>query len=213
MTALPEVNDPVLLRDEDERTFRSRVEGLEPGVITVARPLDLPVEHDDGPGAGLLVTWPAPRGVAVLPTRLIGTHTERGLALWSLSIVGDTWLEQRRNFVRVPAHGALIIRLPDAEPEEGVVTGGLVDLSEAALRCAVDVAAAELLPEGAEVTAEFRFGDATFAIPARIGPGRDSERPDELVELLVAFEDPDRYGDALRKQIFAQQRRTLRPWG
>ena len=65
----PEINARVVLRD-DERAFLSRVEDVAPGVLTVARPHDLPVEHDYVPGAELLVTWSCPRGIAVLPTRL-----------------------------------------------------------------------------------------------------------------------------------------------
>jgi c-di-GMP-binding flagellar brake protein YcgR len=210
MTSLPQLNDPVLLRDHAGRTYRSRVEGVEPGVLTVARPLDLPVEHDDAREAGMQVTWRCGRGIAVVPTRLLGTHVERGLALWSMAITGAGWVEQRRSFVRVPASGLLTLRPRDAQAAATTVTGRLVDLSEAALRCAVDAEASELLSHGTEVSAGFRFGTATFTIPASIGPRRPSARSDELAELLVVFEDAVRHADALRKEIFAQQRRALR---
>jgi hypothetical protein len=210
MTSLPQLNDPVLLRDHDGRTFRSRVEGVESGVVTVARPLDLPVEHDDAREAGMLVTWRCGRGIAVLPTRLVGTHVERGLALWSMAITGAGWVEQRRSYVRVPASGPLTLRPRDAQAAATTVTGRLVDLSEAALRCAVDVQASEVLSHGAEVSAGFRFGAGDFTIPASIGPCRPSARSDELAELLVVFDDAVRHADALRKEIFAQQRRALR---
>ena len=211
MTSLPQLNDPVLLRDHEGRTFRSRVEGVESGGLTAARPPDRPVAHDDVPDAPMLVTWGCSRGIAVVPTRLLGTHTERGLALWSMAITGSGWVEQRRSYVRVPASGRLTLQPRVLEAASTTVTGHLVDLSEAALRCAVGADVADLLSHGAEVSAGFRFGEGAFAIPSRIAMRGPSARPDELTELLVVFEGEDRHADALRKEIFAQQRRALRP--
>jgi c-di-GMP-binding flagellar brake protein YcgR len=209
MDSLPSINDPVVLRDEAGREYRSRVEDLEPGVLTVAQPLDLPAEHAFRPGTGMLVTWTCARGTAVLPTRLLGVHAEGRLRLWTMAITGDGWVEQRRRFVRVPASGPLTLRLRGDQPALEAVSGHLLDMSEAALRCAVDATTAErLLANDVEVTAIFRFGDAEFAIPARTGFRRPSERPSEQAELVVIFDEPVECADALRKQIFARQLRT-----
>lgn len=206
----PEINARVVLRD-DERAFLSRVEDVAPGVLTVARPHDLPVEHDYVPGAELLVTWSCPRGIAVLPTRLVDTHVEGSLPLWSMAVIGDGWTEQRRQFVRVEATGALTLRGRGEEAPIGTVRANLVDVSEAALRCAVDPAtAAQVLVEDAEVTAGFRLGDREFALPARVAFRRPGERPNGQAELVVLFDEPVADADALRKEVFAQQLRNRR---
>lgn len=214
MESFPGVNGLVVLRDSAGREYRSRVEDLAPGVVIVAQPFDLPAEHDYRPGTELLVTWTCERGTAVLPSQLLGTHVEGRLRLWSMGITGDGWVEQRRRFVRVPASGRVTLKPRSDEPPVKAVRGYLLDVSEAALRCAVDVATADtILTDGVEVSASFRFGDDEFAIPARIGFRRPNAHPgdeSELAELVVLFDEPVRSADALRKQIFAEQLRTRR---
>lgn len=206
----PSVNDPVVLRDHDHREYRSRVEDTGPDALTVARPLDLPADRDVGPGAELLVTWSCPRGIAVLPVRLVGTHTEGDLRLWSTAVLGAGWVEQRRRFVRVPASGPLTLRPRDDDPAVEAIAGTLIEISEGALRCVVEAGTADHLAYDEQVTAGFRFGDGEFAVPARIGVRRPGARPAELAELVVVFDEPVQDADALRKQIFAQQLLAVR---
>ena len=59
-------------------------------------------------------------------------------------------------------------------------------------------------------TASFRFGDGHFAIPAHVDARRPSARPTDVVELVVRFDEPVVDADALRKEAFGQQVRTLR---
>jgi hypothetical protein len=205
----PEINDPVVLRD-DELEYRSRVEDLAPGLLTVARPLGLPAEHRYEPGVALQVSWSSPRGIAVLPTRLLETRIERGVALWLLEVAGDGWVEQRRRFVRVPVVGPVTLVGRGDEPVEAV-TVHLVDVSEGALRCtAAPGEAADALVEEVEVTARFRLGESDFAVPARILHRRPAAKPPENAELVVLFDEPVAAADALRKEIFAQQLRNRR---
>jgi len=196
-----------VLRDGAGRSYRSRVEDLGPGTLTVARPLELPAAH--GPNAEVLVTWSCSRGIAVLPTRLVGAYDEGQVALLSLAITAEAWVEQRRRFVRVPASGPLTLRMRD-EPTAETVTAHLLDISEAALRCAVNPAAAELLVDDVGLTATFRFGECEFTIPARVGFCRPTDRPAERAELVVLFDEPVKEADALRKEVYAQQLRISR---
>jgi hypothetical protein len=207
---LPEINDPVVLRIDD-RTFSSRVEDLGSGVLMLARPLDLPAEHGCVPGVPMQVTWLCPGGTAVLPTRLLDTHTDGALTLWSVAITGDSWVEQRRRFVRVPASGPLTLRLlGDKSPVE-TVAAHLLDVSEAAVRCAVEAEVTDdILVREVKVVAEFRLDDREFAIPARIGFRRPTAHLAERAELVVMFDEPVKDADALRKQIFALQVRVRR---
>jgi hypothetical protein len=217
MDVWPAINDPVILRDAAGREYRSRVEDLGPDRLVVARPHDLPADEVFGPDTGVEVTWPTGRGIGVLPTRIVEAHSEGSLRLWSLAVTGEARVEQRRRFVRVPARGPVTLRLEGAEDqadgEEGAATviADLLEVSEAALRCAVDAAVAERIGAGGvAVTASFRFGDGHFAIPGHVDARRPSARPTEVVELVVRFDEPVADADALRKEAFGQQVRTPR---
>ncbi len=210
MDLRPGLNEPVTLHAQAGPEYRSRVEGLASELLTLAGPLDLPLEADHRPGTDWLVSWSVRGGVAVLPTQLVATHSEHGLGLWSLAVTGTGWVEQRRRFVRVPAFGRVSLRSREGGADDDAVPGTLVDISEGALRCSVDPAhaAAPLLDE--KVLACFRFGDLEFAVPARVVSRRAAARHVAAELLVVLFDEPNRDADALRKQIFAQQRRAVR---
>lgn len=199
-----------MLHDPTGREYRSRVEGVTATVVTVARPLDLLADQDTGTGTDWFVTWSIQGGIAFLPTRLVAVYAEHGLGLWSLAITGTGWVEQRRRFVRVPAFGRVILRPRDEESEAEPVPGTLVDLSEGALRCAVDHEHDQSPTLDGEVLACFRFGELEFTIPAHVTARRDGAHQTPTAHLIVLFDEPNRDADALRKQIFAQQRRTAR---
>jgi len=201
----PRVNDLVTLLDQDDREYRSRVEDVEGEVLTVARPLDLVVDHRLDLGAELLVSWAATNGIAVLPVRLIAAHTDTAVATWSLSATRDGWIEQRRRYVRVPASGPLELRLLGDGQTVEALSGTLVDMSEGALRCMVSDVQADTL-ETDLVRVGFRFGDQAFDIPGRIVFRRSGTQPTQLV---VLFDEPVREADQLRRQIFAQQLRSV----
>jgi c-di-GMP-binding flagellar brake protein YcgR len=204
---LPRVNDLVTLFDQDDREYRSRVEGVDDEVLTVARPLDLSADHQFDPGVELLVSWSTANGVAVLPVRPIAAHTDGLVAIWSLSPTRPGWIEQRRRYVRVPAGGPLALRLRGDGQAVDALSGTMVDLSEGALRCAVNSALADAL-ETDLVQASFRFGDQQFDIPGRIVFRRSGTQPTQAVQLVVLFDEPVREADLLRRQIFAQQLRA-----
>jgi c-di-GMP-binding flagellar brake protein YcgR len=210
----PNLNDPVVLRDHADREYRSRVEDLGDGLLVVARPHDLPADEAFDPGTEVSVTWAASDGgVTVLPTRLLAAHAEGTLRLWSLVVTGPAFTEQRRRFVRAAAAGDVALRSA-AGNETDAVAGSLIDISEGAIRCTVGAGAADGFLAGRnEVIAEFRFGTVDFAIPGRVEFLRPTARPTQFEELVVVFDEPVADADALRKQIFAQQVRTLRARG
>lgn len=207
----PNVNDPVVLRDHADREYPSRVEDLGEGLLVVARPHDLPADETFGRGTQLNVVWADADGVVtLLPTRIMAAHVEGSLQLWSLAVTGPAVREQRRRFVRVAATGPVTFR--SAADETEVVTGSLVDVSEGAVRCTVRAGAADgFMGDRNQVIAEFRFGTVDFAAPGRVEFLRPTTHPAELEELVVVFDE--QVADALRKQVFAQQVRTLRMRG
>jgi hypothetical protein len=211
---LPEVNDPVVLVDESQREYRSRAEDVRVGLVVVARPLDLRVDDPLGPGREVNVVWTDDDGVStVLPTRILAAHAEGTLDLWSLAVTGPAVRQQRRQFVRSPAMGPVVLSVGDDE-EADPVHGTLLDVSEAALRCLVEVGAADaLLTSGDQVVAQFRYGNGDFAVPGRVEFLRASAHPSEVEQVVVVFDEPVTDGDDIRREIFAQEARALRARG
>jgi c-di-GMP-binding flagellar brake protein YcgR len=212
----PNVNDPVVLHDEADREYLSRVEDLGSNLLVVARPHDLPADEEFGSGTELSVAWSDSDGVVrVLPTRIMIAYVEGTLALWSLIVTGPASTQQRRRFVRVPASGPVAIRPAGGKAKKtDVVNGSLIDLSEGGVRFAVGAGTADGFLTGRDkVIAEFRFGASDFAVPGHVEFLRPTARPSEFEELVVVFDEPVADADALRKQVFAQQVRTLRARG
>jgi c-di-GMP-binding flagellar brake protein YcgR len=205
----PEINDPVVLRDQADREYASQVQNLGRGLVVVAQPPDLPADEEFPNGTELRVAWvDADDVVMELPTRILAAHAADQVQLWSLVVTGPASIAQRRRVERVGVSGPVALRPPEGS-DFREVPGTLVDASEKAIRCSVAAGSADrLLGDRNEVVAAFRLGTADFAIPGRVEFARGTKRPTELEELVVLFDEPVADADALRKQVFAQEVRT-----
>lgn len=204
MEQRPEVHDAVVLRDAAGRQYPSRVENLGEGLVVVTRPPALPDDASFPHGTELSVAWAqSDELVTALPTRILATHAEGPLQLWSLIVTGPAVDEQRRRVERVEITGPVLLRAPGGD-EAAAVTGSIVDISEKAVRCAVRTGSADgFLSDRNEVVVELSVGSGSFAIPGRVEFARATKNPTQLEELVVLFDEPVADVDALRKQIFA----------
>jgi c-di-GMP-binding flagellar brake protein YcgR len=197
----PEINDPVVLRDQAGDEHHSRVVDLSTGLVVVARPHDVPGDAAPGAGTDLSVAWADPDGaVMVLPTRILAAHGDEK-QLWSLVVSGPATIGQRRRFERVDVTGPVDLRPADGD-ETAAVTGTLIDISEAALHCSVATGSADgFFTDRNQVVAIFRLGTADFAIPGRVEFARGTKRPMEIEELVVVFDEPVADAEGLREQV------------
>lgn len=209
MEQRPKVYDPIVLRDRDGRQYASRVENLGEGLVVVSQPPALPDEEAFLNGTELGVVWAESDDVVtVLPTRILATHAEGALQLWSLIVTGPALVEQRRRVARVDATGLVVLRPPGGN-ESSAVNGSLIDISEKAARCYVETGSADgFLSDRNEAVAEFRIGTANFAIPGRVEFVRATKNPTRFEEVVVLFDEPVADVDTLRKHIFAQEVRA-----
>ena len=211
MTTLPAINDPIVVRDGNGRSYLSRVEDSTPGVLTLARPLDGPATDPFAAGAELWVTWTTVRGTAVLPVRLTESVTQGRVRVWIVAVLGDVWYEQRRAYVRVAAVGPMTLQIITGEDIGEPIPARLIDVSEGGLRCSVSVSveadAENPFADDVEVVSRFRFRDTEFEVPGRVraGVGGHSELPEGRAELIVLFNQPVKRADALRRHVFAEQ--------
>jgi len=204
----PNLNDPIALRDQADREYASTVENLGVGLVVVAKPDALPADETFGAGTEVSIVWADAAGdVIVLPARILAEHGDETKVLWSLAVTAPAFKAQRRRHVRVEAEGVVELRSPaggedDAEAE--AVLGNLVDVSEGAIHCTVEVGSADgFLTASNQVIAGFRLGSTDFAVPGRAEFLRSTARPSELEALVVLFDEPVPDLDALRKEIDA----------
>ncbi|NLT54016.1 MAG: PilZ domain-containing protein [Actinomycetales bacterium] len=99
----------------------------------------------------------------------------------------------------------------EAEPEEVPLIGHTVDLSEGGARCAIK---GPLLEAGTKVALSLMLGEerveATAVVLRAIENASGTASAPDLYELAVSFENPDEYGDKLRRIVFAEQIRARR---
>jgi hypothetical protein len=208
---MPEVHRLVTIADEDGHEFCSRIEDVADGMLVLARPLTLPLEHRFDIGRPLLVSWPDPEGLTVAVAKLIGTRARGPLGLW-VTEVEELYRQQRRQFVRVPALGPIELVATGDEPGAPFphVAGHLVDLSEAALRCVLQAVDAEAVADAPNLLVSFALENDRFTLPATMLRAEPSRRDERVRECVLTFRIDDREAGELRRQVFLEQLRIRR---
>ncbi|MFL6162265.1 MAG: PilZ domain-containing protein [Jatrophihabitantaceae bacterium] len=195
--------------DLDGHEFCSRVEGVEDagdGVLVLARPLTLPLEHQFDFGRPLFVSWPDPEGLTEATVTLVGTRMREHLGLWVTEVI-EVHRHQRRQFVRVPALGPIELVSSGGEPGAPFphVAGHLVDISEAALRCALQAPDAEALTQVSGLLVSFALDGDRFTLPATLLRTEPSRKDYLVTECVLTFSIDDREAAELRRRVFQEQ--------
>lgn len=209
---MPAIHRLVTITDQDGREYPSRVEDVGDGMLTLARPLSLPLEHEFQLGQSLLASWPDPDGLTAATVRLTGTRMREHLGLW-VTAVEELHRRQRRKFVRVPALGPIELMTIGGEAGQPFahVAGHLLDVSEAGLRCALRTSDAEALAGAPGLLASFALAETRFTVPAATLRTEASRKDDQLTECVLTFEIDEREAAELRRMVFAEQLRLRRP--
>jgi c-di-GMP-binding flagellar brake protein YcgR len=207
-TTLPPLHSQLVLRDGEGRTWHSRVEAIDAYALTVARPFDLPLEDSPSTGATLEVTWTSDGGAYSLPCGLVETVREGLVALWIVSPQGETTRAQRRAHFRLPIDGEVAVTVADAPAAAGdVLTGHLVDVSEAGLRFRTSPAEAAPFIGRAPVAAVFEIRQERFEVEGTVLRTFPSERAngDPATDVVVTLELSEPEARDLRRALLAEQ--------
>ncbi len=223
----------VMLRDLREEVLVSRVESVGDGSLTVAKPMGVPAAYPYPIGTRFDVLWTGPTGLHVLPAELTATRAEAPVLLWELAVTADPWVEQRREFARVPVFGRVAVWPAgdrayrddgDDEPtgDEPMVDpsaltsarhGYLVDMSEAAIAASMwSTPDDPLLTAGTGVECSFTARGEVFHRAGRVHSARASAQDGEMW-VVIQLTQTEREAKSLRRQVFAAQvdmRRALR---
>lgn len=177
------------------------------------------------PGSGCTVIWPSPMGIYALPTRFEGrAMVGPAVRAWRLTVDGPVQRLQRRRYFRVPWIGPVTLEImPDVEletaagstatvtaPEEDlqVLTGTTIDLSEGGLRVTLP---APGLPDRTAIRVLLPVRDEVLVLPATTVWSRPAPPPAlRLMETGISFDDVERYGDLLRREVVEAQLRARR---
>ena len=203
-TTLPPLHARLALR-ADGLEWQSRVEAVEDGTLTLARPFDVPIDGGPAQGATLDLAWAEEGAAFHLPVRLVRTVRDGLVALWVVVPQGAPTRDQRR------AHFRLTL---DTEARldagEQTLTAHLVDASEAALRLRVDPAVR--LTAGAEVTASFEVRGEPFEASGTVLRSWPSVRADgeAASDVVVTLDVDERQAQELRRVLMAEQVRLRR---
>jgi hypothetical protein len=205
----PQVHCLVTLTDQLGRQYRSRIEDVGDGLLVLARPLDLPVEHEFGIGAPVLVSWSDPAGIIEADTELLDSQLPGRIGCWLVRELGPYRIQQRREFVRVPVPGLARISVPAAESGQpgAPLSARLVTISEAAVRCALPAEQAVGIGLGDPVSVQFALSGNDFQLTASVLKLQPARHEDRVVELVLLFEVDESTAVELRRLVFAEQLR------
>jgi hypothetical protein len=188
-----------------------RTSADEPHQLLIAAPyyrgdVELPEE-----GTPFAVTWPTAREMLELPTIRAGLERTSVLRLWRMAVSGPAVRVQRRNYGRVPTTMSVGITPLDLASEDRAETrhGLTQDVSEGGISCTLTKP--QIAP-GTPVLVELTVEGAHLDIPGQIlrsTPATDAAGT-PCVDTAIRFDDPDEYGDVVRRVVFAEQLRARR---
>lgn len=190
MMSIPGPTTAVVLRDQHGGLYRSEVLQSRHNQLVLSQPTDQ-TGRELAPGTRLLVTWPDDRSLLVLPVVLVDRHEDGGVETLITSVDGASWREERREYARSAIAASLRIYYRDENAGDITEAAGeLIDLSEVALRCVVSAADQALCRPRTPVSAEIEVGSDLFEVPGHVLLGKQTDREDAGLELVVLFERP-----------------------
>lgn len=211
---LPRSGTGIMLRDLADAVYPSRIESIDRDLITVVKPMSVPAAFPYPVGSPFDVLWTDAAGQHVLPTEMTHSRSEGSVRLWELRPVAQPWVEQRREFVRVPAFGRVTVNvLPDElDQPPTILHGYLVDVSEAAMQCGLWADAEDpALIASRRLTVQFTSHGVAFNRHGVIFGARRGGQDHEMT-VVIRFDQTASEATELRREVFAAQVHLRQVW-
>jgi hypothetical protein len=192
--ALPQPGDIVMIIDEDGLEYRSSVESAaQDGRIALLRPDGLALGAPLLIGDAMTMTWTAGESkVGMARTRLAGMRRVEDRPVWDAELIGEPWEIERRAHIRVPVDGAVTVSqiVEDDSPTAGrSATGTLVDISPAAVRCAVAAREIWASRRHSQVIVVFELDANSYQLAGHVLSGEIARRDASLRDVIVTFDE------------------------
>lgn len=171
--SLPKAGHSVELHEPSGKSSLGRVQSANSDSVVVALPSDAGIAASSGIGTEFRIVWPGGGGMLSLMALL--AHRQHGpqLELWELTPTTAAEFAQRRLQPRIAVRGAITVRIasdPDALLSgHTTLTGRLVDLSESAVQCLLEVGADDVVvSSGSRCVCDFSLGDSRFSLQGSV---------------------------------------------
>ncbi|MEO7125302.1 MAG: PilZ domain-containing protein [Nakamurella sp.] len=192
--ALPSAGHSVELHELGGRSSLGRVQAATAETIVVALPIDAGIAASTGIGAQIRVVWPGRGGVMSVPTTLARRQRAPQLDMWELTPIHPAQFEQRRHQPRIPVSGGITLTIdPDLDSsvtDPATLSGTLVDLSESAVQCLINIDAEDaVVSSGTLGLCEFSFAGSKFSLRGEVHAAWTEDAP-SCIRVVVQF-DPD----------------------
>ena len=206
---VPSRIEDVVLADPQVKGSRTQL------YVAVPRyPGDVDEPH---PGTACTVTWVTSDGLYDLPAGFVERVVVGPVVwAWRVEVSGRAVRAQRRHYVRVPWTAPVVldvvpvIRLHRLVDGACPVDGTTLDLSEGGIRCLLPLPP---LRTGQPVRVHLELDGDQLTLEGTVIRVRVAARmpgASRQCETGIAFTEPDRNGDLLRKVVFGEQRRLRR---
>ncbi len=200
VTGVPAEGTPVVLRTQRGGAYRSEVAHTQPGILYLQSPPDLPATTALPVGTRLLVAWPHRNTLWVLPVVVLSVLESDG-GLLSVQIEGTAWREERRRYPRANLDATLVVGYDRTDGQPVEVSGELIDLSEAAMRCLVPQEHQALRQPRTPVRARIGLAEDSFDLEGYVLQGKATARADLGLEVVVLFHRPVARVEDLRRLL------------
>jgi hypothetical protein len=208
-----EINTLIEIDIPDGPQLPSRVEDSDGSILTLAGPPSL-LEPPE-PGDPIRLLWSAGlRGRYVAPVELVEI-VKGTLPLWRVKLAGETSIEQRRRFARVPVPVPEPVQLR-GKPADKDIQGRIIDISEGGLRCRLDEDALEegvlvddALGEGQAVSISTRLDDHALSARGRVLRIFRGQSSKDL-ELVITMHLDENDAGFVRRYVMREQIRARR---
>jgi hypothetical protein len=203
---LPPSGQTVVILDEDGHEHRSVVEAVtDEQRMELRRPAGLAIGVPLLIGDVMTLTWTAGENtVGMVRARLVAMRRHDELAVWDVELIGEPWKIERRAHVRVNVDGTIRVSQvvdQDAPTAGRSAEGSLVDISEAAVRCALDAREIWASRRNSHVLVVFELGGHAFELPGRVVAGEIARRNSGLRDVVVSFDQPAEGLEPLRDYL------------
>jgi hypothetical protein len=200
LTGVPAEGTPVVLRTQRGGAYRSEVTHSQPGILYLQSPPELPAAAAPPVGTRLLVAWPDRNSLWVLPVVVLSVLESDG-GLLTVQIEGTAWREERRRYPRTNLDATLALGYDRADGQPVEVSGELIDLSEAAMRCLVPQEHQALCQPRTPVRVRIGLAQDSFDISGYVLQGKPTARLDLGLEVVVLFHRPVPRVEDLRRLL------------
>lgn len=185
----PRVGHSVEIHEPGGRSSLGRVQQV--GATTlVAVPSDAAITMVGEVGASFEVEWPVSGGAMVQSATLSTRRSSPQVELWEFQPTAAPRFEQRRLRLRIPASDEITVTVLRDDGDDITLTGSLVDLSEAALQCVLELHLDDVIvAAGTPVVCRFPAGGTPLTLRGTVHAAWTVDIPPR-VRVVVRFE-PD----------------------